>query len=50
MHQRPGFLREVTVPLIASIVAIVAFALVMPTCAKSAQRELIEARIEGRVP
>jgi hypothetical protein len=50
MHQRPGFLREVTIPLIVSIAMIVAFALVVPTCGESARQELIEAKLDGRVP
>lgn len=50
MHQRPGFLREVTIPLIVSIAMIVAFALVVPTCGESAERELVKAKVEGRVP
>jgi hypothetical protein len=50
MHQRPGFLREVTIPLIVSIAMIVAFALVVPRCGESARRELIEAKLDGRVP
>lgn len=50
MHQRPGFMREVTIPMIVAVVMMTAFALIVPRCGESAQRELIEAKLDGRVP
>ena len=50
MHHREGFMREMTIPAMVSIIAIVLFALIVPRCGESAGRKLVEIKVEGRVP